>query len=195
VYCSTSGGGKAGGLGLLWNKEFDNIDIKGFGFHYIDVFLSTHTPNSPSWRATGIYGYPQNQNKVLTCNLITDLSNTNYNPAWLVFEDFNNEKQGVNPIYANIVNCPRNTLNVCHLKDLGYHGLPFTWANNHDPESYIQCRLDRFLATNEWCSNYPNFKNHHLLKFKSDHCPILLDCFTSCTCHNRYYKSKKFEQL
>jgi len=143
VDCSTSGGGKAGGLGLLWNKESVNIDIKGFDFHYIDVFVSAHTPNSPTWRATDIYGYPQNHNKFLTCNLIIDLSNTIHNSAWLLFGDFNivlnnNEKQGGNPIDANIANCFRNTLNVCHLKDLGYHGLPFTWANNHDPESYIQ---------------------------------------------------------
>jgi len=200
VDCSTSSGGKAGGTGLLWNKDVVNIVIKGYDFNYIDVYVFNFNRNSPTWRATGIYGYPQNQNKFLTCELITNMSNTNSNPAWLVFGDFNitlnnNEKQGGNPIDANIAICFRNTLNVCHLQDLGFHGLPFTWANNHDPKSIIQCRLDRFLATNEWCSLYPNYKNQHPLKFKFDHCPILLECFTSFSCPNRPNKPKRFEQL
>jgi len=62
--------------------------------------------------------------------------------------------------------------------------------------TYIQSRLDRFLATNEWIQNYPNFNNKHLLKFKYDHCPILLEFSSFFPCRNNYRHSKrKFEQI
>jgi exonuclease III len=100
INCSTSGGGKAGGIALLWNHCTTDVDIINFDFNYIDVLIST--ANDPTkWRATGIYGYPQHNNKYLTCRLISDLSEVLNHPNWLVFGDFNimlsnEEKQGGN---------------------------------------------------------------------------------------------------
>jgi hypothetical protein len=31
------------------------------------------------------------------------------------------------------------------------------------------------LATTDWISNFPTFVNTHLIRYKSDHCPILLE--------------------
>jgi exonuclease III len=73
VDCITAGGGKAGGLGLLWNNETVNIEIKGHDFNYIDFYVyDNHVQNPNPWRATGIYGYPQHHNKFLTCSLISN---------------------------------------------------------------------------------------------------------------------------
>jgi exonuclease III len=38
VDCTTSGGGKAGGLGLFWNSDNVHIEIKGFDYNYIYFF-------------------------------------------------------------------------------------------------------------------------------------------------------------
>jgi hypothetical protein len=62
INCSTSGGGKAGGIALLWNHCTTVVDIINFDFNYIDVLIST-ADNTTKWRATGIYGYPQQHNK------------------------------------------------------------------------------------------------------------------------------------
>jgi len=146
VDCTTSGGGKAGGLGLLWNPDYVNIEIKDHDFNYIDFLVTDSKPNSIPWRVTGIYGYPKHNNKYQTCSLITDLASSNYNKNWLLFGDFNinlynSEKLGGNPIDDNLVVCFKNTIDVCGLQDLGYQGNPFTWANNHDPKTHIQSRL------------------------------------------------------
>jgi hypothetical protein len=86
--CSTIGGGKAGGIALIWNHCNIVIDIINSNFNYFDVLLST-VSEPTKWRATGIYGYPQQQNKHLTCRLISDLSEAYNHPNWLVFGDFN----------------------------------------------------------------------------------------------------------
>jgi exonuclease III len=38
VNCSVSGGGRAGGLAIIWNKCSLDMDIKSFDFNYIDMF-------------------------------------------------------------------------------------------------------------------------------------------------------------
>jgi hypothetical protein len=164
--------------------------------------LISNPPNSLTWRATGLYGYPQNHNKFLTCQLINDLSCTNVCSDWLLFGDFNlvltnEEKLGGNPLDPILTFSFRNTMNHCDLQDLGYNGNIFTWTNKHQGDSQIQCRLDRFLATSDWISLFPNYSNQHLLRYKSDHCPISLVFSTvsnNRNSHTNYYQ-KKFEQV
>jgi hypothetical protein len=135
INCTTSGGGKVGGIALLWNNCTIMVDIINSDFNYFDVLIST--VNEPSnWRATGIYGYPQHQNKFLTCQLISDLSETNNHPQWLIFGDFNimlsnEEKYGGNLIDHNITSSFRNILSLCDLQDLGFKGNIYTWINKH----------------------------------------------------------------
>jgi hypothetical protein len=162
------------------------------------------TPLIPNaWRATGLYGYPQSHNKFLTCQLINDLSTTNACSEWLLFWDFNlvltnEEKMGGNTLEPNITCSFRNTLSHCDLNDLGYTGSIFTWNNKHQGTQLIKSRLDRFLASSNWITKFPNYVNNHLVRYKSDHCPILLD-FTNITSSraiptNSNY-TKKFEQI
>ncbi|GAU17808.1 hypothetical protein TSUD_171970 [Trifolium subterraneum] len=170
INCSVTGGGRAGGLTLLWNHCTANMEIKNFDFNYIDMLLHS-TLNNHSWRATGIYGYPQALNKYLSCRLINDLSCINVQSNWLVFGDFNlvltsEEKSGGNPIEPNITTSFRNTLAHCDLQDLGFKGNTYTWTNKHQGDHLIQSRLDRFLATSNWISTFPKFTNNHLVTRK-----------------------------
>jgi exonuclease III len=149
VDCTTSGGGRAGGLALLWNNCNFDINIQMHDFNYINFLINSH---NMVWRATSIYGYPNNSNKFLTCKLINHLSETNNNPNWLVFGDFNiilksDEKMGRCPMDYNITSSFRNSLDMCNLADLGFSGPRDTWHNRQQGNDYIQARLDRFFAT------------------------------------------------
>jgi hypothetical protein len=109
----------------------------------------------------------------------------------------NEEKLGGNPLEPNITTSFRNTLSHCNLQDLGYIGYIYTWTNKNQGNNLIQCRLDRFLATSDWISHFPNYANHHLLRYKSDHCPIALD-FSNFICNrntNTLHYQRKFEQI
>jgi hypothetical protein len=199
IDCTTSGGGRAEGLALLWNNCNFEIDIKMHDFNYIDFLINAH---NKVWRATGIYGYPTNPNKYLTCKLINDLSLTNDNPNWLVFGDFNiiinsDEKIGGCPMDYNITSSLRITMDMCNLADLGFSGPKFTWHNRQQGSDYIQARLDRFLATPRWTECYPNYINLHLLRYGSDHCPIMLE-FSPISIYrknNGQNHNKKFEHM
>jgi hypothetical protein len=87
----------------------------------------------------------------------------------------NDEKLGGNMIEPNITTSFRNTLTLCDLQDLGFTGSRYTWTNNHPGDQLILARLDRFLTNSDWIQKYSNYNNTHLLIFKSDHCPILLN--------------------
>jgi exonuclease III len=174
VDCSTSGGGKAGGLALMWKNCNFQLNIMDYALNYIDCVILSHNTH---WRATGIYGYPVNNQKILTCNLISDLATTNSNSNWLVFGDFNivlssREKSGGNPIDYHITEAFRDCLGHCNLEDLGYQGQNFTWHNRQQDNQYIQARLDRFCASQEWSQTFPYSQNLHLLRYESDHCPL-----------------------
>jgi hypothetical protein len=51
----------------------------------------------------------------------------------------------------------------------------YTWNNRQQDDHFTKARLDRFLATFDWITAFPNPSNSHLLRFKSVHSPILLD--------------------
>ncbi|MCH81856.1 hypothetical protein A2U01_0002649, partial [Trifolium medium] len=165
VDCSTAGGGRAGGLILLWNPCTIDLNIINEDFNYINMQINY---NNITWRATGLYGFPQNQNKFLTCNLIDELARADQNPNWLLFGDFNiilsnEEKLGGNAIDPNLITIFRTTINRCNLQDLGYIGEIFTWNNRQESHNHIKARLDRFLASADWIHSFPNFQNTHLV--------------------------------
>jgi len=107
------------------------------------------------------------------------------------------EQMGGNLIDISISDYFHNTINACNLIDLGYIGDKFTWANNQADKTHIHERLDRFLATPSWTATYPNYKNNDLLRFASDHCPMILEFWTNNTCRNSKNNRHllRFEQL
>lgn len=49
------------------------------------------------------------------------------------------------------------------------------YLNHRFGDSFICERLNRALANENWCNNYPNAKVYHLATSSSDHSPILLN--------------------
>lgn len=68
----------------------------------------------------------------------------------------------------------RETVDLCDVRDLGFRGCSFTWRRGNEEGSMVRERLDRFLASEEWCSLF----SHHWVQnypiYRSDHAPILL---------------------
>jgi hypothetical protein len=55
--------------------------------------------------------------------------------------------------------------------DLPFHGPKFTWFKGDD---ISMSHLDRFLLSEEWCFNWPNYKQVAHLSNLSDHCALVL---------------------
>jgi hypothetical protein len=72
---------------MFWTKDV-NINIIGYNERMIDCYVDC-VDSIKSWRATGIYGYSESQQKPKTCELISELSQTNSHKNWLLFGDFN----------------------------------------------------------------------------------------------------------
>jgi endonuclease/exonuclease/phosphatase family metal-dependent hydrolase len=86
------------------------------------------------------------------------------------------EHEGVNERnYAQIM-AFRETVDVCGLLDLGFTCISWTFEKKVAGDSYSRVRLDRALASTDWCARYPLAEVHHLASAAtSDHIPILLN--------------------
>ena len=171
---NSEGRGRSGGLALIWHTDV-NLHITNHNKmlieFYIDDFINNH-----KWYATGLYGYPTQCNKHLTCETINTLYNSYHNEKWLVFGDFNlylnsSEKLGGKAVDYKHCDLFQTTLNQCDLEDLGYHGNKFTWANNQEQHHHIKEIIDRYCANSLWVNNFLRYTNYHLLRFTSDHSP------------------------
>jgi len=200
VNCAKYKGKRSGGLAMLWSNDV-NLTVHNYNTRFIDCYIFCAAINF-GWYATGIYGFSIHNEKHKTCDLINSIRYNHNNDNWLLFGDFNmvlseKEKIGGNPIDYHLSDLFNNTLNVCSLVDLGFKGDMFTWANNQADTHHLQERLDRFLATPSWIDSYPNYCNNNLLRYASDHCPLLLDFWPNNVCRylkrDRYFP--KFEQL
>lgn len=170
-------GGRRGGLCLLWNEPI-NVFIKSSSLHHIDAIIAS-TQGLPEWRFTGLYGWTEEQEKFLTWQLLRDL-NTDFNLPWLCMGDMNEitssaEKECGIPRAPHKMIAFRSTLEVCDLRDLGFSGNQFTWTNAQCGISSIQERLDRAMANPRWSQIFPRATVDHLVRFQSDHCPLMIN--------------------
>ncbi|KAF3651406.1 hypothetical protein FXO37_18018 [Capsicum annuum] len=100
---------------------------------------------------------------------------------WLVAGDFNvivdeEEKYGGLPVSISEVEDFRHCIQICNLSDLGFKGSIFTWWNGRTDEACIFKRLDRCLGNFEFQQMFPERDVTHLIRFGSDHSPLLLEC-------------------
>jgi exonuclease III len=201
VSCNSEGGGRSGGLALIWHADV-NLHITNYNNMMIDFYVLDSFTND-KWFASGIYGYPTQDKKHLTCDTIINLYNSYQNKKWIVFGDFNMylnsfEKQGGKQVDYKHCNLFQATLNHCDLIDLGYHGNKYTWANNQENCHHIKERLDRYCANPLWTDFFPRYTNYHLLRFTSDHSPIMLEFWDKFVCRSNISKKKKiirFEEV
>ncbi|XP_021743477.1 uncharacterized protein LOC110709569 [Chenopodium quinoa] len=148
--------GLAGGLGLWWRNI--KVSVVSFSRNHIAVDILDDNDDI-TWRAVGVYGWPENNNKHKTWLLMITLMQGAPGPL-IYFGDFNEilreeECRGERDV----------------LTGSGKLLIMFEFVICITKE-----RLDRFLASDAWCHMFPNYEVHHLpINLKSsDHCPILL---------------------
>ena len=98
---------------------------------------------------------------------------------WVCMGDFNEvlireEHKGVQERSLAQIAGFWEMVDVCGLYDLGYEGRDWTFEKKVSGGSFCRVRLDRALATSDWCSRFPLAQLTHLTAAASDHDPILL---------------------
>ena len=139
---------RSGVLALLWKEEID-LHIQTCTLHLIDALILDVPANL--WRLTGFYGWPDEQQKHESWQLLKHL-HTKHSVPWLCFGDFNEilqskEKYGRLPKPLAPMQQFRANLLHCGLVDLGFKGNLFTWTNGCIEDDFMQERLDRACAT------------------------------------------------
>ncbi|XP_017636142.1 uncharacterized protein LOC108478216 [Gossypium arboreum] len=169
--------GSRGGICLAW-KEDIQVSLKIFSLTHIDVLVKGENITD-EWRFKGFYGSPYIQNKNVSWNLLRNLGKESDHP-WLVGGDFNEimysfENSGGQQREEKMMEAFREVLEECHLTDVGYTGVWFTWERGNMAETNIRERLDRDVANEKWIKLFPRGNVHHLTSSLSDHCPLLIN--------------------
>ncbi|KAJ8445589.1 hypothetical protein Cgig2_012477 [Carnegiea gigantea] len=107
----------------------------------------------PQWHFTGIYGCPETQNKLLTCELLRELKGQ-CPLSWLVGGDlneivYNYEKTEGPPKPLGILDAFQQTFTDCGFLDLGFSRHEFRRWNGRDEEASIEERTKIGHVQNE----------------------------------------------
>lgn len=129
-----------------------------------------------SWILTVVYAHPCPGIRRSLWNYLDGVSSTN-NLPWLVIGDFNefvddSEKKGGKAVHCN--SGFADWIGRHHLVDLGFSGALFTWCKKNVHGETLWERLDRGLCNITWRHKFPEGFVRHLLRVKSDHCPLLI---------------------
>ena len=172
---AVSSSGRSGGLGLYWNKN-TKVEILPFSQYHIDSIISEN--GGEPWRFTCVYGEAQIAERHKTWDMLKFIKASSPLP-WVCMGDFNevlhrSEHDGVQErSHAQIAGF-REMVDVCGLYDLGFEGRNWTFEKKVAEGSYSLVRLDRALATADWCTRFSMARVTHLTAAASDHDPIML---------------------
>jgi hypothetical protein len=124
--------GLSGGLLLLWRRDVVVAELSKSRSH-IDVLLSCDRLRISQWRLMGFYGEPRRECQKESWYLLRFLRAQSVSP-WLCLGDFNEELSAKEQLGGNgrepwQVAAFQDATNDCHLTDLGFHGLLYTWDN------------------------------------------------------------------
>lgn len=167
--------GHSGGIALLWKNE-GACRVTAANKHFID--FEVENDQVGRWRYTGFYGCPEAGRRSESWNMLRMLASQS-NLPWCIIGDFNDmcfadEKMGGREHPRRFLNGFRETLQDCELLDLGFVGPKYTWEKSRGKENWVQERLDRGLATQQWRNLFPTAEVRVLEVATSDHLPLHL---------------------
>lgn len=127
---------------------------------------------------TFFYGYPERARHRDSWILLRFLSRQSSLP-WVVIGDFNDilrdsEKKGRCRHPNWLINGFREALGDSGLTDMAMEGHPFTWERSRGTLRWVEERLDRACATDNWLNMFQSYKLINLVAPTSDHSAILL---------------------
>ncbi|CAN1239776.1 hypothetical protein LINGRAPRIM_LOCUS2477 [Linum grandiflorum] len=163
--------GKSGGLGLFWNSSFSGVlrEVTNFciamDFDYCGIKVTI----------IGVYLDCSLQIRIKQFEFLWYLC-SNINQPFILCGDFNaillhSEKLSPHNSHSNSLASFQSFVSQLELHDI--HPLVpfFTWTNKQTPETLV--RLDRFLASSDWCRLFPEGTVTNLSDVGSDYRAIL----------------------
>jgi hypothetical protein len=195
---AVSSSGHSGGLGIFWNNN-TRVESLPYSQYHIDAVVREH--GGEPWRLTCVYGEAQTAECHKTWDMIKFIKSSSPLP-WVCIGDFNevlhrSEHVGVQERRHQQVAGFREMVDICSLYDLGYEGRSWTFEKKVAGGEYCRVRLDRALATSDWCSRFPSVTLQRLTAAASDHDPILLcwQCAQDRPSRGRKKKHFKYELM
>ncbi|XP_019162216.1 PREDICTED: uncharacterized protein LOC109158777 [Ipomoea nil] len=89
--------------------------------------------------------------------------------------DIEHEKRGTNPHPDNFLRGFSEAVDDCGLRQLPMRGYQFTWEKYSGTDQWLEERLDKVLATMEWCDVHGGAGVENIITSNSDHSALFLD--------------------
>eukprot|EP00268_Persea_americana_P034025 TRINITY_DN33662_c0_g2_i1.p1 TRINITY_DN33662_c0_g2~~TRINITY_DN33662_c0_g2_i1.p1 ORF type:complete len:402 (-),score=60.83 TRINITY_DN33662_c0_g2_i1:2739-3944(-) len=157
------------------NQNFSFSLLAHSNQHITIEFADFHS--SSLGLVTGVYRSTDNRIRRDLWDHLSKFSNTSL--PWCVIGDFNSillasEKLSIKPSPSPSVKDFNDMVLSSGLKDLGFRGNSFTWANNRQGQAYVAARLDRAFTNSTWLDRFGDLMITHLPRLSSDHSPLIL---------------------
>lgn len=184
--------GQSGGIWLLWDSGIWNLSIVNSTAQWIHAEVKIL--GADSLFITFVYGSPHFVPRQTLWDELKEIHD-DVNGPWIVLGDFNAtihyfERIGPPLLHAQSHdNGFQEMISYCNLLDLGFKGDLFTWERGQTKK-----RLDHALCNIDWRLRFERVDIIHLPKFKSDHCPLLVN-FDARRNLNRRRRPFRFEAV
>ena len=167
--------GTAGGILVFWDTRKMEMVESEIG-HFSVTCMFKNVEDGFRWAFTGVYGPVKRNKREMFWEEMGALKGLWEGP-WCIGGDFNvvlspNERN----LGGGLTHPMRRfteVVNELGLRDLPLQGGPFTWRGGNGNQ--CMSRLDRFLVSGDWESQFSNVNQRTLPRPVSDHCPVLLD--------------------
>ncbi|XP_074369830.1 uncharacterized protein LOC141711313 [Apium graveolens] len=186
--------GHSGGIALLWRND-GAVHITNSCRNFLDFEVSNEQLGR--WGYTGYYGFPERARRMEAWNMLRELSVASELP-WCILGDFNDivslqEKRGGKQQPRRLMEGFWDAIMDSGLHDLGFTGDIFTWERSRGTDKWVQERLDRGMATQQWRNMFPLGEVTVLEVTTSDHLPLMLQL------HRKVFEKRrrrfKFENI
>ncbi|XP_019178278.1 PREDICTED: uncharacterized protein LOC109173495 [Ipomoea nil] len=183
-----------GGLALLWKKN-NTATLLGYSKNHVDI--EVRMSSGETWRMTCFYGFPKSSQRRESWELLKSLIEKSLLP-WVVIGDFNDllfqhEKRGTNPHPDNFLRGFSEAVDECGLHQLPMRGYQFTWEKYSGTDQWLDERLDKVMATMEWCDVHGGAGVENIITSNSDHSALFLDMNARRRGGRRVPRSFRFE--
>ena len=167
--------GTAGGIIVFWDTRKLELVEAEIG-HFSVTCMFKNVEDGFLWAFTGVYGSVKRSKREMFWEELGALKGLWEGP-WCIGGDFNvvlspndrNLEGGLSHPMRRF----NEVVNELGLRDLPLQGGPFTWRGGNGNQR--MSRLDRFLVSADWESQFSNVIQRTLPRPVSDHCPVMLD--------------------
>ena len=167
--------GSAGGILVFWDiRKLELVETEIGDFSVTCMFKNVG--DGLMWAFTGVYGPVKRSKRELFWEELGALRGLWEGP-WCIGGDFNMvlspDDRNSGGRISHHMRRFNEVINELGLRDLPLQGGPFTWRGGHNNQR--MSRLDRFLVSTDWESQFSKAIQRTLPRPVSDHCPVLLD--------------------